>query len=160
MKKLVTMTAAGLACLGFASQALAAPRLVPANTAFTASGTFTVSVALVSLSCPMHLSGMTHDPNDSASISAAKFTGLGCLLVLEPGALPWGMKPTGATSANVIGMEVSATAIGICGPGNAAATTSGTSGQFTITNATLPGTILPCAVSSTFQTHPHLRILP
>jgi hypothetical protein len=155
------MTAAGLAGLGLASQALAAPlHFVPANTKFDASGTFTVSVALVSLSCPMHLSGMTHDPGDGATLKTAHFSGLGCLAVLQPGALPWGLKATHVTSATIIGMEVSALPIGICGPGNAAATTSGTSGQYTITNASLPGTILPCAVSSTFQTHPHLRILP
>lgn len=154
MKSLLATAAVASAVLGFASSA-AAWHFEPVNTPFTAHGSFTVTAAAVSLPCTLHMQGTTVG---GAKITSATFSGVSCAALTASG-LPWAVTTHSVDGATIHGVTVSATVLGICGPGRLKATVSQSTGKFTITSGKLPG-LVPCSVSSTFVTKPHLRIVP
>ena len=144
--------AIGLASLGFANSVWAY-HFEPTNTAFKAHGAFTVTAGAVSLPCTAHFQGTTVG---GAQITSARFSGISCVALTASG-LPWAITTHSADGATINGVAVSALILGVCGPGNVKATVSHT-GKFTITGANLPG-LVPCTVTSTFLTNPHLTIV-
>ena len=153
MKTLISIATLGLASLGLATSA-SAESFRPVSTPFTATGSIVVSAAAVSLPCQASLSGMVA-ADGSAKITSASFSGLSCA-ALTGSHLPWKMVPTNPSIIKIHHVTVSATVLGICGPGNVKAVLD-TGGVITISGASLPG-LVPCSISGTLQTHPHLRI--
>jgi hypothetical protein len=99
------------------------------------------------------MSGTTN--GGAASITAAAFGGLSCL-ALTPGGLPWAVTIRNKHNIVIHGVSVSALVLGVCGPGNVPAIDS-SKGKLTIAGAGLPG-VVPCSVSGTFHTKPHLAV--
>lgn len=153
MKTFFTAATLSLATLGFTSPA-AAFHFEPVSTPFTATGAIVVSAAAVSLPCQASLGGSVA-ADGSAKITSASFSGLSCA-ALTASNLPWKMVPAQATKIKIHHVTVSALVLGICGPGNIKTTLS-SGGVISIAGASLPG-LVPCAISGTLQTLPHLRI--
>jgi hypothetical protein len=154
MKKFISIAALGLAAFGFTSPAFAF-HFLPKDTSFTAKGSLTVTAGAVSLPCTATLHGTTEG---GAKITSASFSGLTCL-ALTASDLPWKMTPANDNNVNFKDMSVSATVLGICGPGNVRAHLS-TNGVISISGAGLKHGLLPCSVSGTFRTNPKLSIVP
>ena len=153
MKTLIRTAAIGFMTFGFAASA-SAESFRPVSTPFTATGSIVVSAAAVSLPCQASLSGMVA-ADGSAKITSASFSGLSCA-ALTGSHLPWKMVPTNPSIIKIHHVTVSALVLGICGPGNVKAVLN-TGGAITISGASLPG-LVPCAISGTLRTNPHLRI--
>jgi hypothetical protein len=155
MKTTLVLAALGVISLGLANTAQAKLVFDPAETAFKATGSITVSTVAVSLPCTAVLRGRT--AKTTAKIAKAEFSGLSCIALTASG-LPWDI--TIANNHNVVihGVEVDALVLGLCGPGNVPAFLTST-GKLTITAANLTGSgVLPCSVSGTLHTKPAIKI--
>ena len=154
MKMLISIAALGLASFGTASQA-ATFHFARESSAFTAVGGITVTAGAVSLPCTAHLAGNI-GPTGLARITSATFSGLSCA-ALSGQNLPWGMEARQVNKFTIRSVTVSAVVLGICGPGTVKATLTTQGGLITISGANLPG-LVPCSLSGTLQSRPHLRI--
>ena len=146
MKKFISIAALGLAAFGFTSPAFAF-HFLPKDTSFTAKGSLTVTARR--LPCTATLHGTTEG---GAKITSASFSGLTCL-ALTASDLPWKMTPANDNNVNFKDMSVSATVLGICGPGNVRAHLS-TNGVISMSGAGLKHGLLPCSVSGDVQDEP------
>lgn len=156
MKTLISIAALGLASIGTASQA-GNVHFEPTGSIFRASGGITVTAGAVSLPCTANLRGNINARGD-ARITRAEFSGLSCA-GLRASNLPWPMVANQETKFTIRGVRVSAVVLGVCGPGKVSATLTVKGGRISIAGANLPG-VVPCSLSGTLNTTPHLRIRP
>ena len=157
MKTITTISAIaaiGLSSVGFASPALAS-HFEPENTLITATGGITVTAGAVSLPCTANL-GVAVDVLGNARVNSATFSGLSCA-ALTASNLPWPMGALTTNKMNFKHVTVSAVTLGVCGPGKVKATITTKGGRITISGANLPG-LVPCSLSGTLTTSPHLNI--
>jgi hypothetical protein len=152
MKHLFSAAALGLVALSLASTASAGGYKFKNIGGFTATGSITVTAAVLSLPCTAVLTGTT---SDGAKISGATFSGLSCL-ALTPGTLPWKIHPNAAHAFVINSVTVQALVLGVCGPGNVQAGLN-KAGVMSISGAGLPG-LVPCSVSGSLKTSPTLQI--
>ena len=124
---------------------------------FTGTGSLTVTSVAVSIPCQVSLSGTTEGPG--AKITSATFSGATCLAV-SPSGLPWSIHPQTIHSMLIKDVTISAAVLGICGPGRLKAQIT-TQGKITISGSGLKSNlgVVPCSVSGTLQTRPHLEIV-
>lgn len=146
-----TLYLSALALLGAGAAQASDYKFAP-NPSFNAEGGITVTAGAVSLPCNTVLTGTTEN---GARITSANFSGVSCA-VLTPSGLPWPLHASDRHNATLKNVTVSATVLGLCGPGTIKFHLS-SSGVITITGANLPGT-LPCSVSGTLKTKPRLKI--
>jgi uncharacterized protein YjbI with pentapeptide repeats len=136
-----------LVSLAFAGSASAAQRqFKPANTAFTATGSITVTSDSGSVPCNAVLSGTTVG---GGSITGATLTG--CSLTASD--FPWKMTSFSATGVNFDHVTFTGSPVGVCGPGRVKGIL-GKGGKITIAGAA-DGS---CSVSSTLVTSPAISI--
>ena len=154
MKMLISIAALGLASFGTSSQA-GTLHFEPESSAFTADGGITVTAGAVSLPCTAHLTGNV-GATGAARITSAIFSGASCA-ALSAQNLPWGLGARRIDKLTIRQVTVSAVVLGICGPGTVKATLTTKGGLITISGANLPG-VVPCSLSGTLQTRPHLKI--
>lgn len=152
MKAFISLAALAVASFGFVSPA-AAYKFAPVNTAFSAHGAVTVTAGAVSLPCTAVLHGTTVG---GGSITSASFSGVSCGALTATN-LPWSMTTGSVSGLRIHGMAVNAVILGVCGPGSVGGSLSAF-GRIAISSANLPG-LIPCSVSATLHTTPHLRIV-
>lgn len=157
MKTLLSIATLGLASVGLAGPAAAAPgfHFEPEGATFTAKGGVTVTAGAVSLPCTAHLDGRINALGD-AKITSASFSGLSCA-GLTASNLPWPMHAANVNKFNIKRVTVSAAVLGVCGPGKVLATLTTVGSRIVISGADLPG-LVPCSLTADLQAKPHLRI--
>ena len=122
MKTMMSIAAAGLVALGFASSADAF-KFSPAPTRFTATGPASATLNGATLSGTGTFRGNVNT-RGKGKITKVRFCGTGgCTLVGATG-LPWTMTATGATTATIANVTFTSPA-GNCGPANLLVTVSG-----------------------------------
>lgn len=156
MNALRAIAVAALVSVGLASAASAAQRTYqPANTSFTASGSWTVTGVGHSLACHTVLTGAI--VNGAGSITGASFSGNAACAAVTATGLPWQMLSYGdsGTGINLTHVSLVGPMGGTCGPGRVKGIL-GVGGKLTIAGAGVP----PCSLSGTLATSPHVSIAP
>ncbi|KQR97386.1 protein activator [Williamsia sp. Leaf354] len=119
-----------------------AATISPANTAFTAPGTISVTSDAsfgVPVNCNITLTGSVNADGSAASITGAKVSGSNflCGVPVIKG-LPWTLTPTSATTGQVSGVAFSVLSSN-CGPATLAGSFDNLTNTLTSTNQSLPG---------------------
>ncbi len=149
--KILASAIAILASAGLAASASAAS-LTPATGTFTGTGTTSLTKGSLTLPCTANFTG--HTTAGVGTIDTATFSGGLCGLVHKAGT--WTATATGAGTADIAGVAVTASLFGNCGPSLIHVTIS-SAGVIHFDNQ---GITPDCVISGDVQTSPVVNAIP